>query len=127
MNKLKLYDATSICRAKKAKEAPLNNLAYICSPYRGNIFQRIRNVAYAKKITRYALDMGYTPIATHLYLTRVLNEDEPKERNAGLKAGQEILSECATMIIGVRYGVSTGMRAEIEAGEVAGKDTIIVI
>lgn len=57
-----------------------NKLAYICSPYRGNAYKRIRNIAYARHITRVALELGYTPIATHLYLPQILNDDIPAQR-----------------------------------------------
>lgn len=102
-----------------------NNLAYICSPYRGNIFKRIRNIRYAKKLTRIAADLGYTPITTHLYLTRVFNDNNPRERRQGMSAGREILRHCDTIIIGARYGVSCGMASEI--ARAAGKTTIFII
>lgn len=102
-----------------------NKLAYICSPYRGNAFQRIRNIAYARHITRVALKLGYTPIATHLYLPKILNDAIPAQRRRGLKAGQDILNTCNTIIIGARYGISEGMAAEIKAA--AGKDAIIIV
>lgn len=92
-----------------------NNLAYICSPYRGNIFQKIRNIRYARKVTKAALSLGYTPITTHLYLTQVLSDDIPRERRQGLRAGKEILAACGTIIIGARYGISEGMATEIAA------------
>lgn len=101
-----------------------NKLAYICSPYRGNAYQRIRNITYARYITRVALEMGYTPITTHLYLTQVLKESIPEQRQRGLKAEKEILETCDTIIIGTRYGISDGMAAEIEAA--TGKNTIII-
>ncbi len=102
-----------------------NKLAYICSPYRGNAYQRIRNVAYARHITKAALGLGYTPIATHLYLPQLLNDGMPAQRRRGLKAGKDILRTCGTIIIGARYGISEGMAAEIRAA--AGKDAIIII
>lgn len=102
-----------------------NKLAYICSPYRGRTFQKMRNIRYARHIMRTALSMGYIPIATHLYLPKVLNDRIPKQRQQGLKAGKEILGSCGTIIIGVRYGISAGMKSEIEAA--AGKKTIIMI
>lgn len=102
-----------------------NKLAYICSPYRGNAYKRIRNIAYARYITRVALELGYMPIATHLYLPQILNDDIPAQRWRGLKAGKNILNTCGTIIIGARYGISEGMAAEIE--EAAGKGAIIII
>lgn len=102
-----------------------NNLAYICSPYRGNILEKVRNILYAKHLTKLALQLGYTPITTHLYLTQVLNDNNPTERRQGLKAGGNILNACDTIIIGARYGVSAGMAAEMDAAKE--KYTIIVI
>lgn len=101
-----------------------NNLAYICSPYRGNILEKVRNILYAKHLTKLALQLGYTPITTHLYLTQVLNDNNPTERRQGLKAGGNILNACGTIIIGARYGVSEGMAAEIKVAK--GKNTIII-
>lgn len=89
-------------------------IAYICSPYRGNIFKRFRNIRYAQQLTRNAIKLGFAPITTHLYLTRVLDDKKPLERNKGLTAGLSILSECGALIVGTRYGVSEGMAAEIE-------------
>lgn len=43
-----------------------NNLAYICSPYRGNILEKARNILYAKRLTKLALQLGYTPIIDEL-------------------------------------------------------------
>lgn len=102
-----------------------NNLAYICSPYKGNIFKRFRNVQYARYITKIALNLGYTPVATHLYLTQVLNDKEPGQRQRGLRAGQDILNACNTIIIGVRYGISEGMEAEMKTAK--GKKIIIIL
>ena len=102
-----------------------NKLAYICSPYRGNLYQRIRNIAYARHITRVALELGYTPITTHLYLTQVLKENIPTQQRRGLNAGKEILNACDTMIIGIKYGLSAGMIGEMAAAE--GKHIIFII
>lgn len=80
-----------------------NNLAYICSPYRGNILEKARNILYARHLTKLALQLGYTPITTHLYLTQVLNDNIPMQRRQGLKAGRDILNACDTIIIGARH------------------------
>lgn len=71
------------------------------------------------------MKLGYTLIATHLYLPQILNDDIPAQRRRGLKAGKDILNTCDTIIIGAKYGISEGMAAEIEAA--SGKDTIIII
>lgn len=88
-----------------------SKLCYICSPYRGDIK---RNTEYARELTRIALDCGYTPITPHLYLTQVLNEEDPEQREKGMAAGAELLKHCRYIIIGSRYGLSEGMLAEIQ-------------
>lgn len=88
-----------------------NKLCYICSPYRGDIE---RNTEYARELTRIALDSGYAPITPHLYLTQVINEEDPEERKKGMAAGAELLKHCKYIFIGSRYGLSEGMIAEIQ-------------
>lgn len=104
-----------------------NKLAYICSPYRGNIFKRIRNIRYARQLTRSAIRLGFAPITTHLYLTQVLNDEKPTERIEGLTAGLNILSECSALIVGTRYGVSEGMETEIEWAQLNGIKIIWIL
>lgn len=87
-----------------------NKLCYVCSPYRGDTE---RNIEYAKELTRLALDNGYDPITPHLYLTQVLNEDDPAQREKGMAAGTELLKHCRYILIGSRFGLSEGMLAEI--------------
>lgn len=85
-------------------------MVYICSPFRGD---SARNVEYAKSLTRAAVAAGYAPVTTHLYLTMVLNDADPEEREAGMRAGAEILHCCRYILIGGRFGISEGMKAEI--------------
>lgn len=94
-----------------------NKLCYICSPYRGDTE---RNTEYAKELTRLALDNGYAPITPHLYLTQVLDEDVPEQREKGMAAGMAMLQQCSYILIGSRYGLSEGMMAEIDAAYGAG-------
>jgi len=69
--------------------------------------------------------LGYAPVTTHLYLTQVFNDENPKERRQGLRTSKEILATCETIIIGARYGISEGMAAEIKAAQE--HNTIIII
>lgn len=92
-------------------------IAYICSPYRG---MTERNRKYAKLLTSLAIEKGYAPVTTHLYLPYVLDDEIETERQQALKIGQEILKACDLMIVGTRYGISDGMRAEIELAKTMG-------
>lgn len=94
-----------------------SKLCYICSLYRGDIE---RNTEYAKELTRIALDCGYTPITPHLYLTQVLNEEDPEQRKRGMAAGEELLRNCKYIFIGSKYGLSEGMLSEIQIALEAG-------
>lgn len=94
---------------------------YICSPYRAKDSAQLdRNIEYAQELTRKAIEAGLAPITPHLYLTQCLNEDKPEERAAGMAAGLALMKSCDLVLVGVRYGISEGMRAEIEEANVAG-------
>ena len=71
--------------------------------------------------------MGFVPITPHLYITRVLNDKIPEERKRGLEAGLKLLRPCKYIMIGSKYGISEGMKAEMEAARAAGKSIINII
>lgn len=93
-------------------------LIYICSPYRAEndaILQR--NIDYAKELTRSALLQGGVPVTPHLYMTQCLDENIEEERRIGLAAGTEVLRRCDLVIVGMKYGISEGMAAEIQCAK----------
>lgn len=99
--------------------------AYICSPYRAaDSAQLDRNIDYAQALTKQAIEAGLAPITPHLYMTQCLNEDKPEERAAGMAAGLTLLKICDFVIVGVKYGISEGMSAEIAAADAAGIEVV---
>ena len=89
-------------------------VVYICSPFRAATERLFDNhIEYAQELTRKALLAGLAPITPHLYLTQVLDEDDEKEREMGLSAGEALLLACDALVIGNRHGVSEGMKREI--------------
>lgn len=96
----------------------MNDLLYVCSPYRGDTK---RNKEYARKLTRTALDNGFIPVTVHLYLTEATDDTNPEERVRGMAAGMKILENCKYILIGDRYGISEGMKAEMTFAAVKGK------
>ena len=98
---------------------------YICSPYRAKDGAELdRNIDYAQALTKQAIEAGLAPITPHLYMTQCLNEDKPEERAAGMAAGLTLLKRCDFVIVGVKYGISEGMSAEIAAADVAGIEVV---
>lgn len=96
----------------------MNDLLYVCSPYRCDTK---RNKEYARKLTRAALDNGFIPVTVHLYLTEATDDTNPEERVRGMAAGMKILENCKYILIGDRYGISEGMKAEMTFAAVKGK------
>ena len=85
-----------------------SRLVYIASPYAGDVEG---NVAFAKAACRYAAAQGCTPVAVHLMYPQFLDDQVPKEREAGLKMGQRVLAACDEIwLCGER--MSAGMKAE---------------
>ena len=93
-------------------------LVYICSPYRATDAETLqRNIKYAKTLTRAALLRGECPVTAHLYMTQCLDESIEGERKIGLAAGTEILRRCDLVIVGMKYGISERMAAEIQCAK----------
>lgn len=93
-------------------------LVYICSPYKG---ETERNIIYARELVKYAVERGTSPICPHLYLPQIFDDNKQEERERALGVGLELLEYCDTLLVGMRYGISEGMRAEIHRAEKLGK------
>lgn len=87
-----------------------HKIAYICSPYRGDIQ---RNVEYAKELTEEAIKRGYAPIVPHIYLPLVLDDSNQASRALGLELALTLLRKCDVILVGKRYGTTPGMLMEI--------------
>ena len=71
------------------------------------------NIRKARIYCEYvAREQGMLPIAPHIYLTQVLNDENAEDREFGLKAGLSLLSECDELWY---FGdqISRGMTDEI--------------
>lgn len=91
-----------------------DRLVYICSPYRGNVEENVKNArAYSLKAMIEHPDV--LPIAPHLLFTQYLDDNDPEQRRIGLDAGLDLLSVCDELWV---YGEpSEGMAAEIRLAE----------
>lgn len=102
----------ALCAIEKEEKAlrAFRSIVYICSPYAGDVEN---NTAAARRYCRFAVEVGYIPIAPHLLFPQFLNDSNPKERELGLFFGNAILSKCAEIwVFGDR--ISEGMEAEIK-------------
>jgi hypothetical protein len=59
-------------------------LVIIESPYKGNV---PRNKLYLRACIRDCIMRGESPYASHRMLTDALDDDDPREREIGIKAG----------------------------------------
>lgn len=86
-----------------------DKIIYVASPYAGDIE---KNVRYAQDACRAVLLAGAHPYAPHLYITNILRDDVPVEREQGLKTGLAFLAVCDELwVFGSR--ISNGMAGEI--------------
>ena len=90
--------------------------AFICSPYRGDIEKNVKN---AQEHARKAALMGVSPIVPHLLFPQFLTEEDPDERDLGIKLGLEQLAVCDELWV---FGeeISDGMSQEISYAEERG-------
>ena len=92
------------------------NKVFICSPYRGDVENNRKKAA---EYSRLAYDSGCLPVAPHLLFPQFLDEDDPKERAAGIAMGLELLLDCDEVWV---FGKATeGMEQEIRFAVEHGK------
>lgn len=104
------YEAlTNIEKEEQALRA-FRPIIYICSPFSGDVEG---NVKAAQRYSRFAVDIGYIPIAPHLLFPQFLNENVLAERQLGLFFGDVLMSKCAEVWVFGKV-ISIGMEAEIK-------------
>lgn len=81
-------------------------LVILESPYAGDVDA---NVLYALRCVRDSLARGEAPIASHLVYPRVLNDDDPTERQWGVYAGLAWREVAHATVVYVDRGISGGM------------------
>lgn len=101
------------------------------SPYAGTsrwrivrMFQRWRNVRYARECLRDSLDQGEAPIASHLLYTQALNDRNTDDRMLGIKAGLAWGRHATATVVYEDFGVSVGMEYGIQRAIAEGRPVI---
>ena len=93
---------------------------YICSPYAAYENHSVAdNIVHARRECRKAVELGYNPLASHLFYTQFLNDNNPSERETGLRLGLEMLGLCEELWVCSEH-ISGGMKAEIEQAKQLG-------
>jgi len=93
---------------------------FVCSPFQG----KKENIEKAKKYCRMLVDMGYIPIAPHVYFSQFMDDHNPKDRRRALEVNKKLLEFCDELWI---FGeeITEGMREEIEHfRKIKGEDRI---
>ena len=98
---------------------------FVCSPYRGKTPEETQeNIQAARKAVRFIAQRGDAPYAPHLYLPQTLREtiigmllgqadDDPVEREMGIKAGLAFLEKCDELVVFAYKGITEGMQREL--------------
>lgn len=96
-------------RKRAQRKPPFMPKVFICSPYRGDVYENILN---AKRYCRMAVESGYIPFAPHLFFPRFLRDGDETERELALRMGRVFPDDCRELWV---FGdtVTEGMRAEI--------------
>ena len=94
-------------------------LVIIESPYAGDIE---RNVEYARRCVKDALNRGEAPIASHLLYTQqgILDDNNPEERMQGIDAGLAWRKVTEASIVYTDLGITKGMEYGIKAANESG-------
>jgi hypothetical protein len=87
---------------------------YVTSPYASYGGRSVEhNVQFAIACSRYVIAKGHMPIAVHLLYPRILDDNDPKERDLGLQFGRQLLESCDELWYFGSH-ISAGMQQEIE-------------
>lgn len=104
------YEALTVIAKEEKTAKAFRPLVYICSPYSGDIE---RNTETARRYSRFAIVMGYIPIAPHLLFPQFLDDSDPEERELGLFFGNVMMSKCVEVWVFGSH-ISSGMKSDID-------------
>lgn len=87
---------------------------FVCSPYRGKTPEETQeNIQAARKAVRFIAQRGDAPYAPHLYLPQTLRDEDPAEREMGIKVGLAFLETCDELVVFAYKGITEGMQREL--------------
>lgn len=77
--------------AHEAKPRRYRNLIFVCSPLSGDV---ARNIRRARGFARFTLDQGAVPVVPHLLYPQLLDDEDPVQREIGVRCGLSLLRGC---------------------------------
>ena len=78
------------------------------------------NIQYARSCMLDSIKRGEAPYVPHLLYTQVLEDNDPKAREYGTEAALVYLQLLKYLVVYTDFGISKGMRREIEFAEANG-------
>lgn len=73
-----------------------------------------RNAFYLRALAQWCVGMRWAPYASHKLLTQWLDDEVPEQRDLGIAAGLAWARHAELAIVGVNYGISSGMNRGID-------------
>lgn len=98
---------------------PCKKRVFVCSRLRAETYvERVQNKRAAYGACLEVIAAGHAPFAPHMFYTNFLNDDDPREREAGIACGQTFLAACdETWVYGSNPIPSAGMQSDIRESE----------
>lgn len=94
---------------EELRRSAFRPIVYICSPFSGDTE---RNLADARRYSRFAVDQGCLPVAPHLLFPQFMDDRIQAERDLAMRMAIILLTKCSALwAFGDR--VSKGMSVEI--------------
>lgn len=112
-NKEGYLDLTPYYALRKIRSRGFRPLVYICSPYRGEVEENVKN---ARAFSRFAVDKNTIPFTPHLLFPQFMDDDDEGERDLAMFMNTIFLRKCQEIWVLDGY-ISEGMSEEIKLAE----------
>lgn len=108
-NKEGYLDLTPYHALRSIESKRFRPLVYICSPYRGDIKENVRN---ARAFSRFAVDKNTIPFTPHLLFPQFMDDEDKVERELAMFMNTVFLRKCQEVWV-LDGHISEGMSEEI--------------
>lgn len=98
-------------------------MVVIESPFKGDgtATDRAKLITYARRALRHSIDLGESPIASHLLYTQVLQDGFLPHRELGMGMVHDWFDRAGTIVFYTDYGMSSGMELGLARAREHGK------